>query len=541
MIAQKPGVDTKLQLIELAGTMLAVEKGLFSGAEVVAEPSAEPSGRTAEVSVTLPAQAVVDSATATVGAGAPGRTPLSGICQVRSTGDDPAAPGISLVVDFGGFCTLSGLDLPGSVESVQTWTGVGFTALADVTTSVGQASFAGEVMATKLRVTFATATSPAEVQSDGFATLPAVPTGLTLSVDGVTVWRSDPALVLVKGSAQAKAEVDLTPVLRAAIGEADRVVPVALQADQPGVLSVSVAASLLLTHEVAFAPAPLVVEAREEGDHPVTLSLPAEAAGWQVHHVVSLIDAEPGDERVVPEVGPPPSTDYALTVVPGQPLLVRLAETPRRRLEDLTGVRVALLAGPDGAEVAGVLLDGNGLGRPGAPVDGGALAPVAVPPDRGGGTPAWVTLAPSRPVPVPAPDAELWLSLQVARGLVRTTVAAPSASGADDSPLYRQTPTGAVVPLSHILGLPPPLASVRLAGQPPERSPVAPARLLLGADTAADLLPGTAVTLSPAVAVAPVPSPQAGGAPTLGLVLRVAAPGSYTVRSVRLVYQEAGP
>jgi hypothetical protein len=540
MVALKNGTGLKPKPIELGGTTLLVEQELYTGAHVVATPSAEPSGRTAEVSVTLPAQAVLDSATATVSAGAPGRTPLSGIAQVRSTGDDPSAAGTSLVVDFGGFCTLSGLDLPAALQGVQTWTGVAFAALAGVSISVGRATFAGEVMATKLRVTFGGAVSPAAVQSGGFATLPAVPTGLTVSVDGATVWRSDPALVLVKGSAQAQADVDLTAVLRAAVGEADRVVTVALQADQPGVLSVTVTAPLLLTHEVALAPAPLVVEAREEGDHPLTLTLPAPATGWQMHHVVCLIDAEPGDERVLPEVGPPPSANYALTVVPGQPLVVRLADAPRRRLEHLTGVRVALLAGSDGAEVAGVLLAGDGLGGPGAPLDGGALSPSTLPPSLGGATAGWVTLALPRPLPVPGPTEELWLSLQVARGLVQATVAAPSESAADDAALYRQTPTGAVVPLSHIRALPPPLASVRLVGRAPEQAPLAPARLLLGADTAAELSPGASVTLSPATPVAPTPSSQAGDAPTFGLVLRVAAPGTYTVRSVRLVYQEAG-
>ncbi len=529
--------DADFFTVEISGATFEVDRGLYRSARTADTSPAEPSGRTAEVSVTLPAQALVDAATATVSARAPGRTPLSGIAQVRSTGDDPAASANSLVLDFGGFATLSGLDLPVGVSSVLTWTGAAFAALTGVSISGGQAAFAGEVMTTKLLVNLDRAASPATVQNEGFASLPAVPTGMSLTVDGATVWRADPALILAKGSAEAGADVDITTFLRAAIGAADRVVPVGLQVDQPAVISVRVEAPLLLTHDVDLGVVPPSVVADEEGDHDVTLTLPAAAGSWRVHHVIAGIDADPPDERVLPEVGPPRSDTYALTLAPGNPLLVRLAAAPLRRLGVLCGVRVPVLAGADGAELAGVLLTGDPSLAPGAPLDGGVLAPLILPaPQRLAppGPPEWVTLALAKPVPTPTDDDVLWLSLQVARGTVDLAVAAPGASAADDASVFRLDPTGVVVALSHARAAPPPLGSVRLVGTPPEQAPVPPARLLLGADAAADVVPGTPVTLSPATPVTPV-----AGA-SLTLTLRVAAPATYGVQTVRLVYEEAG-
>jgi hypothetical protein len=285
--------------------------------------------------------------------------------------------------------------------------------------------------------------------------------------------------------------------------------------------------------------------------YPLPLPIAAKAAtddqnkgpeSWVVRGVVLDVSAKIPSLRVVPPDGPSVSSDAELVLDPDHALVVELPPAATADFAAVTGVRLLLSVGPDGAELAGTLRSGT-KDAPGDPLPKGALGPVTLqPPDRAAPAgPAWIDLGLATPHQL-AGGAFVWLELQVARGSIVWKLAVPHADPKSNAQLRRRTSSGTYVGLSTIAGITGFSGALRVVGQEKPNDPLAAVRVAVagGADTVAGVptQAGTTMILglqAPGV----VPAPLAGTSDReLPLELTISTPGSYAVTSAELQYTQ---
>jgi hypothetical protein len=230
-----------------------------------------------------------------------------------------------------------------------------------------------------------------------------------------------------------------------------------------------------------------IIAFEAEGELLLPLTAPGLPAAAAVLEVRLTAEAEFGAARTLPAVGPAPFPTVDLILDQDRAVLVRLAAGSG--LAELTGIRLPLAGGSEGAEVR-VVLWGNGADGPDAALPEATSDPVTL-----GATeqPEWISFVFAHPVTVADADPP-WVAVLVTRGTAILGLAR-SSGGAD--PLaaqpFRLGPHGGP------WGLPPAglrdgaLASVRgrsrITGTAPKEAPLPPFLVeIVGAEVVASAL-----------------------------------------------------
>ena len=511
--------------------------------------------------LSLPRNTVVQRLQLVVGATRATRTPAQAAGQVRAYNN----AGIhTAVIDFGVPRTVSSVSAASGASlkilKVAAWVGSKFDdpffgPVVGPPQAVAAARFSAEVRTERLLVTLSSAAS-ASIGTELELELPELPTDLSLSINGgPPVW-AHPGPAQANNSAALSFEnfnkdgqrlVDLTEVLNALLADplaSDAVtLDIVLSAKVPGVLSLALAGApnapdLRLIKRLAFAgDNTTALDFASEGRLPLALDLPALAANTQrqikLVHLTAL--ASPAPERTLPPVGPPAALMAdgkvlaELLLDPDRAAMVRLPAEPK--LAELTGLRLPLAVGGDGAELRLVLWSSSvgAAAEPLQPMPGGASEPLTL----SAGAEAWTSFSFAKPVALD-PLNPPWAALLVARGNVTWALArrinAPGCDlrrGAPAGP-WRALPAALAGPVLDACG------RVRRVGHAPKAQPLPLWTVALDGDTASAPVPatpkGAAVNLSP----------SNGGANLSSSALSVLAfgPGSLTLRDIDVVWAE---
>ena len=511
--------------------------------------------------LTLPRNTLVKSFDVVVGATRATSTPAQAAGQVRAYNN---AGSFTVIVDFGVPRTVSSVSVrfgaSVGILNVSAWIGAKFDApfFGSPTgpwVPTSEARFSSEVRTERLLIAIDSAAIDATIGADLLLELPDQPTDLALSINGgAPVWthpgpaqpNNSETLGYDAFNKNGERLVALADALNALLADPLNSDPLALDivlsAKVPGVLSVAERTrDLQLIRRMSFnGDSATTLAFAAEGAQPLALQLPAPATGLvqTIRKVQFTALATPVPERVLPPVGPPAALMAdgqvlaELVLDPDHAAIVRLPPEPL--LAELTGLRLPLAAGGDGAEARVVLWSnlhaGAGADEPGAALPAGASEPVTLP---GGGGEAWVSFKFSKPVPLDAANPP-WAAVLVARGQLGWALARR-----DDAPgcdLRRGAPNGPWRPL------PAPFAGplldacgrVRRIGHPPKAQPLPPWQVSLSGETAAAVAvaatpKGAAVTLTPATGA------------TAELALLAYAAGSLTLRDIDVVWAERPP
>jgi hypothetical protein len=561
-------VAQRVRYDETGGVLHAFTDVAVKGSMLLVEPATVPADAAAvvvETELDLAEDARVEAAVFEVVASPGGPTTVDSVAQVRPA-NARTAGSTACTVDFGRLVTVGGLHLrttsspAPAISTVYRWTGTDWASMT------GGTAFA-ETATERLLVESASETDADELAagliSGWEVELPAMPSGLELLVDGVSVWferqgSSSGTIPPAATSGGVAYAVDRTEVVRAAFAravasEGRRKVAVALRAAVPGDLRLVSNLSTLRVHTVAFPPDGLATTRQLPAEGPVSFDVTPPAGAADVREVALTVRGSFGPERVQPAAGPDLEPEVVLAFEPGRPVLVGLPAVLAQRLGELSGVRLRLapVAGGSGGALGGGLLAAAGS-RPGAALPGTELTTVTIPGSPAGGD--WFTLPfassvrlPPPPLgPPPPPPAEAsgtgvaaWLELQLSYGalecaLTRAGLEDPVAPGA---PLLRRLPGGGTAALTLLPDFGELRAAVRLVGRADRDRPV-PAVALeverggasIGVDPTGDDL---AVTLGLAEPVHPADGPVL-------LSALATAPGSLTVDTVRVAYTEGG-
>lgn len=469
----------------------------------------ETSNSTVAVDLAIPAGAVVTRAVVRVRAEAPGQTPIGGIATVRAAAGDPGFASSQLVVDFGTLRTVSSVQVPDStgVSSVMPWVGTTFDGGRFFEGGQSWVDFT-ELQTERLLVSLTSALSPDTLAAQGHVTTTTPPADLELHVASARVWfRAGPA---PPGFTQ---DVDVTAAVQAAVdagGTADTGgnlhVPLVLSARVPGSIGVELPEQprFLRTLTVDFPGSTTAARFAEEGQADVELPLPAGSDSWTVQRVIATVAAEdPGPVRIVPPVGPAASEAAEILLDADRRLTALVPPSARRRMDQVSGVRIRLTPETGGIEVGGALLSGDET-APGDPLPDVVFTPLDVPAAM---VPTWVTLALPRPVPV-AVDKAVWVSLSVARGRAVLELAAAEGMPTDDQATIRRiAPNGIAHPPSTAVlaredgaaavAVRTDVLSLRVVGEPRAATPIDVVDVdLAGGGTVRDPSPPGVVTLS---------------------------------------------
>ena len=485
---------------------------------------------------------LVRSVLANVSAAMPAAATLDGAALVRVAQGD-ASTSTSLVVDFQGQRTVTELTAPSGVliDNVQAWLGTKFdpASVAGVAAPARSNTVAFQELQTeKLLVTVDSAVTPSAF-AQGSVVIPTAPSNLELLVNGTRAW-FDP------GPATGDTiQVDVTAAVAAAAATPGQDIVLTFRAGAPAALTLAVTVDSLLRYTVVFPEGQArTVDAPTEGVYP--LSLPVASAGfpWQVKGVALEVSAKIPNSRVQPADGPEFSTAAELVLDPDHGIVVQLPPAIIGSLGTVTGVRLPIVVGPDGAELAGTLR-ADAAGEPGDPVPKGGLGPVILQPPTAAasGDPVWIDLALTTAHAVAANEL-VWLDVQVARGSVVWSLAVPGSEDGDNATLRRRTSSGLYVPLSSLLDIPY-AGALRVVGQEKPNDPLAAIEVTVAGAAANGSVVGVptpagapmVLKLQPGV---PFPAPPGGDTSEFPLELTISTPGSYAITSAELQYTTNG-
>ena len=498
----------------------------------------------------------VDSVQAAVTASMPPAATIGGAAEVRAAEGTPTSSAFALIVDFQALRTVSEIAGPAEIESVAAWLGTKFDVDPglSLTWSIDRKAVTfQEVQTERLLVTFASKVSPADLAASGSVVIPTLPSNLELLVNGTRAWFKSGT---VPSNPYSEQNIDLTSAVASAAASGQAIVTFRTAA--PASLVLALTATLNQRYIVAFPEGAVrTVDAPTEGVYPLSLPISTETVkkadvasrtpdGWTVKGVVLGVSAKIPDVRVQPADGPEPSTDAELLLDPDHPLVVRLPPAATDQLSAVSGVRLLVSVGTDGAELAGTLVadapvslsDGTTRDEPGDPIPKAALGPVTL---TASDTPAWVDLALAAPHKL-AGSEHLWLELQVARGSLVWKLAEIPADDHEKAELRRRTPSGKYVELSTFGDLAEYVAALRVVGQEKANNPLAAvtAAVVGAPDTVAGVptQAGTTLNLGIKRSEGVAPSPVASGDFEVPLELTIATPGSYAITSAELQYTQ---
>ncbi len=466
--------------------------------------------------LSLPRNTLVQRFDIVVGATRATRTPAQAAGQVRAY-DNAGAH--TVIIDFGVPRTVSSVGVRSGatlkILKVAAWIGAKFDnpffgPAVGPPLPVVAARFSSEVRTERLLVTIDSAASPTTIGADLELELPELPTDLALSInDGAPVWthagpaqaNNSEALVYDSFNKNGERLVSLTDALNALLADplaSDEVtLNITLSAKVPGVLSVEEQArELWRIQRLAFnGDTSTTLAFAAEGRLPLPLDLPPPATGLRrmIKRINLTALATPGPDRVLPPEGPAPALSITnsalladLLLDADRAALVRLPASPL--LAELTGLRLPLLAGGDGAELR-VVLWGNAQAGPGAnepdqPLPGGASEPITLPGGVAATGERWITVTFAKPVPLD-PLNPPWAALLVARGSLTWALARRSAAPGND--LRRGAPSGPWRPLPAAFTSPAGVLDacgrVRRVGRAPKALPLPPWLLSMAGET----------------------------------------------------------
>ena len=412
--------------------------------------------------VPLPRNALVDALTVRVTAQRVDSTLLQQVAQVRAYS---SSGGHELVVDFGTPRTVSSVDLPAAdalVLQVHAWLGSQFSPSAAYSrSSTGSPAATAdalfpELRTERLRVVISRALTAAELAAVRVR-LPEPPSGLELRLDGGNpVWthadpvqpRNDQAEPSTDAwDESSRRLVDLSAAFVAASGD-----PTAADDAVDRVLELKTAVPCRLSLELEGTPrwrrirrvrfdgdaTSTSVDFAGEGAATVPLALPAPPGGAprRIDELRWIATARLPDWRVLPPLGPEPAPGNGADT----PVLAELTVDTRRAvcvrlpgssgLGTLTGLRLPLAAGADGAEARVVLWaagDASTGGLPDEPLPQGSSDPLTL---DAKAPEAWCTFTFSKPLPL-EPAAMPWMALVLARGELTWSLAARPSGPAD--------------------------------------------------------------------------------------------------------------
>ena len=518
--------------------------------------------------LSLPRNTLVKRFDLVVSASRATRTPAQAAGQVRAY-DNAGAH--TVIIDFGVPRTVSSVGVASGsalkIHSVAAWIGAKFDdpffgVLIGPPLPVSAARFRSEVRTERLLVTISSAANATTIGADLELELPELPTDLALRInDGAPVWthpgaaqaNNSEALSYDSFNKNGQRLVSLTDALNALLADplaSDAVaLNITLSAKVPGVLSLAEQArELWRIHRLDFAgDTSTTLAFAAEGRLPLVLSLPPPASGLRrvikELRLTALATPTPGPDRVLPPEGPALALSLTdgglladLVLDPDRAALVRLPATPQ--LAVLTGLRLPLAAGADGAELR-VVLWGNALTGPGAnepdqPLPGGTSEPVTLPGGAGSASSAdqgWISVRFAKPVTLD-PLNPPWAALLVARGSLSWALARRSeAAGCD---LRRGAPNGPWRPLPAAFASPAGVLDacgrLRRIGRAPQATPLPPWRLSLEGEALS--VPVSATAKGAAIRLLP-----SGGAGSQLSVLAFGA-GSLSLRDIDFIWAE---
>lgn len=497
----------------------------------------------------LPRNALVQRFDIVVGATRATRTPAQAAGQVRAYDN---AGVHTVIIDFGVPRTVSSVSVGGAstlkILEVAAWIGAKFDnpffgPVVGPSLPVDAARFSSEVRTERLLVTVSAAANAATIGADLELELPELPSDLVLRInDGAPVWaHNGPAqadtsdtLSADRFNKQGKRLVPLADALNALLADplaSDQLtLAISLSVKVPGVLSLALADTEVwrINRQQFAGDSSTTLAFAAEGRQALPLTLPAPAAGQQqvIKRVQFTALATPGPDRVLPPEGPAPalsSVDGALladlVLDADRAAAVRLPASPV--LAELTGLRLPLAAGGDGAELR-VVLWGHGADGPAQPLPGGASEPLTLAASSPAGSEAWVSVSFAKPVPLD-PLNPPWAALLVSRGTLTWALARRTdAPGCD---LRRGAPNGPWRPLPPAFTSPAGVLDacgrLRRVGRAPKDQPLAPWWVSLDGDAQRAPVPATAkgasVLLAPALGSSALLQVLAHGPGNLGL------------------------
>lgn len=529
---------------------------------------------------------------------AQGNSMASALGQVRTSDDK-----LSVVIDFGMPRTVGGVQINqangATVTGVSSWTGAkfvdAFDTLASETTVRTNGSgaaqtytlvFKAEIRTDRLMLTLSQSISDpgAQISLD----IPDLPADLELRInDGPVVWSFpgpvQPGTSLTPLSTEVWSKdatrlVSLADALNTLLADplADDDLPcrLVLTSKVPGQLLLSAAnpldgLRLSYIHRVNFGNGSATstdLDFAAEGEQIVPLVMPAGSAPRRIEALRLTALAKLPDLRTLPPLGPDwPSVPNRTPAEPLAELALDSSHAACVRLDtqglaQLSGVRLPLGCGADGAEVRVVLWQADAQGEPASAIDAGTSEIVTLSASGTSGADGWYSFAFKTPIDLsryPAP----WAAVVVSRGTVlwrlsdAAHVTAANAPGtAGSAPVTPLAPPGAVLRRGPASGpwrlLPALLRSttgqlmdargrVRVTGLAGKTRPIAPLVVSLAG------IDGTTVEVTPSAKGATVtltfdPAPAlAAGDPSLRIVSRVA--GTLTLRDVELIWTETSP
>lgn len=502
--------------------------------------------------LTLPRNALVQRFDLVVGATRATRTPAQAAGQVRAYDN---AGTHTVVIDFGVPRTVSGLSVqPDSalrILKVAAWIGAKFDdpffgPVVGPPLPVAAARFGAEVRTERLLVTIDRAAQATTIGADLLLELPELPTDLAVRInDGAPVWthngpaqpNNSEALSFDSFNRDGERLVSLTAALNTLLADplaSDEVtLDITLSAKVPGVLGLAVRArdAWRISRQWFAGDTSTTLTFAEEGRQALALSLPPPASGQRqvIKRLQFTALATPGPDRVLPPEGPPTARSPVdqspladLVIDADRAAAVRLPASPV--LVELTGLRLPLLAGGDGAELRAVLWSAGANGEPDQPLPGGTSEPLTV---AAGAAPVssaenWLSVLFAKPVTLD-PLQPPWAMLVVSRGTLNWALARRSDAPGTD--LRRGAPNGPWRPLPAAFTSPAGVLDatgrLRRIGRPPKDQPLPAWRVSLGSETNSQPVPATAkgasVVLVPSAGSGSSLSVLAFGAGSLGL------------------------
>jgi len=366
---------------------------------------------------TLPADAIVTSASAQITVREAGTIAAAKVAQVRQ-GENSKV----VVIDFGALRTVAALELPSgrTLSTMRRWDGSGFASATVPPLELLQSvvNFA-EIQTERLELTFSTATTAALVGEQLRVKLPGAPVDLSIEVGGVLAWSRPGAvrLVVPEGGDEPEASftVPLAAELQAALARGGANPEVMLRTGTPCRQNLTLSVAHVRAHAVVLPPSGLVLAAETEAEVDAALPLPADSANWQVVQAELAVSGRLPSWRGWPLPDPAENLDARLVLDAAHSYAARLPAGWLAPLSEVSGVRLPLVlpAGFGGAELAAVLYEGD-LDQPLTPLPGARFVPADLSPTPAGGL-IWAELRLAKPAKVP-PVATWWVEITATRG-----------------------------------------------------------------------------------------------------------------------------
>jgi hypothetical protein len=491
---------------------------------------------------------VVGEVKASIEASMPKAATIAGAAEVRPAQGDPTQPSTALIIDFQGLRTVSEVVGTAVIHSVAPWLGTKFDVTnLQLTHSIdGEAVTFKEVQTERLLVTFKTPVAPSDLAANGAVVIPTPPSNLELLVNGTRAWFQAGAVP----NPFSLNDIDITAAVAAAAASGSAVVT--LRAAAPAALTLTLKPKppkLLWRYVVAFPEgATRTVDAPSEGVYPLSLPVSTQAVAsaqapapgtWLVKGIALDVSAKIPTVRVEPPDGPALSGDAVVVLDPNHALVARLPPSSTGSFASVTGVRLLVSAGTDGAELAGTLRANtkvNEKDTPGDPLPKGALGPATL---AASTAPAWIDLALTTPHQLAA-DEVVWVELEVGRGSLVWTLAALSSTDADNAELRRRTSSGKFVSLTTLVGITDYVGALRVVGEQKANDPLAAVRVAPagGTDVIAGVPTQAGTKMLLCISAGIAPSALADGDFEVPLELTIATPGSYAITSAELQYTQ---